>query len=228
MLDSIWLAVLSTEALLFTISIAFMLLAMAKERAEQRHKNAAMMDELTGVANRRGFFAECENLRKSRLAGARTAVLVMDLDHFKVINDRFGHALGDAVLRRFSKTVSAIVRPTDLFGRIGGEEFALVVRDVGRERAAQIAERIRSAFGQAAHDVDGKPVKATCSIGVSICDARSFDVVTILAEADEALYRAKNGGRNRVEFAAEHESTPGTDNVSSLVVPEPAGSRSAA
>lgn len=226
MLDSIWLAVLSTETLLFTISIAFMLLAMAKERAEQRHKAAAMLDELTGVANRRGFFAECEGLRKSKIAGAKTAVLLIDLDNFKMINDRFGHALGDSVLRRFSTTVSAIVRPTDLFGRIGGEEFALVIRDVGRERASAIAERIRTAFQQAAHDVEGNRVEATVSIGVAICDARSFDIVTLLSGADEALYRAKSGGRNRIEHAAEIQSEePPAGNVTPLVR---AGSRSAA
>jgi diguanylate cyclase (GGDEF)-like protein len=227
MLDSIWLAVLSAETLLFTISIAFMLLAMAKERAEQRHKAAAMNDELTGIANRRGFFIECENLRKSRVAGARTAVLLIDLDNFKTINDRFGHALGDAVLRRFGKTVSAIVRPSDLFGRIGGEEFALVVRDVGRERAAAVAERIRAAFAHAANEVDGKPVHATASIGIAICDSRSFDIVTLLAEADEALYRAKGAGRNRIEYASENERVqPATlDKIQTLV---PVGTRSAA
>jgi diguanylate cyclase (GGDEF)-like protein len=227
-LDSIWLAVLSTETLLFTISIAFMLLAMAKERAEQRHKAAAMNDELTGIANRRGFFGECENLRKSRVAGAKTAVLLIDLDNFKSINDRFGHALGDAVIRRFAKTVSAIVRPSDLFGRIGGEEFALVVRDVGRERAAAVAERIRAAFAQAANEVDGKPVHATASIGIAICESRSFDIVTLLAEADEALYRAKNAGRNRIEYASENEGgiQPATlDKIATMV---PAGTRSAA
>jgi diguanylate cyclase (GGDEF)-like protein len=229
MLDSIWLAILSTEALLFTISIAFMLLAMAKERAEQRHKSAAMLDELTGIANRRGFFGECENLRKSRLAGSQTAVLLIDLDNFKAINDRFGHALGDAVIRRFSKTISALIRPSDLFGRVGGEEFALVIRDVGRERAGAIAERMRTAFAGNATDVDGKPVHATVSIGIAICESRSFDIVTLLSEADEALYRAKNGGRNRVEYAAagvEDAAPPlAPDNVTPLVR---AGARTAA
>jgi len=130
------------------------------------------------------------------------------------------------VLRRFSKTVSAIVRPSDLFGRIGGEEFALVIRDVGRERASAIAERIRSAFQQAAHDVEGNTVEATVSIGVAICDARSFDIVTLLSAADEALYRAKTGGRNRIEHAAEVivEGAP-ADAGAPLVT---AGSRSAA
>jgi diguanylate cyclase (GGDEF)-like protein len=224
-LDSVWLTVLSTEALLFTIATAFLLLAMAKERAEQRHKNAAMLDEMTGVANRRGFFAECDNLRKSRLAGAQTAVMLIDLDNFKMINDRFGHALGDAVIRRFAQTVSALVRPADLFGRIGGEEFALVIRDVGRERAGVVAERIRSAFAQAALDVEGKPVRATASIGIAVCESRSFDVVTLLSEADEALYRAKNAGRNRIEHAGEIATAPPHDNLTAFA---PAGKLTAA
>ena len=228
MLDSIWLSVLSTEALLFTISIAFMLLAMAKERAEQRHKDAALLDELTGVTNRRGFFAECENLRKSRVAGVKTAVLLIDLDNFKTINDGFGHALGDSVIRRFAQTVSAIVRPSDLFGRIGGEEFALVVRDVGRERASAVADRIRSAFQQAAVDVDGKPVNATVSMGIAICESRSFDVVTLLAEADEALYRAKSAGRNRIEHAFEAEGNVQPASLEKFTDLAPAGNRSAA
>lgn len=225
---SIWLTAISTEALLFTISSAFLLLAMAKERAEQRHRTAAMIDELTGIANRRGFFAECEALRRSRLAGAQTAVMLIDLDNFKTINDRFGHALGDAVIRRFAKTVSALVRPTDLFGRIGGEEFALVVREVGRERAGAVAERIRSAFAQAALDVEGKPVRATASIGIAICESRAFDVGALLAEADEALYRAKNAGRNRIEHAGGTANAPPSDSLTNLTALAPAGNRTAA
>jgi diguanylate cyclase (GGDEF)-like protein len=225
-LDSIWLTVLSTEALLFTIATAFLLLAMAKERAEQRHKTAAMLDEMTGIANRRGFFAECDSLRRSRLAGAQTAVMLMDLDNFKAINDRWGHAVGDAVIRRFTQTVSALVRPSDLFGRIGGEEFALLIRDVGRERAGIVAERIRAAFAQAALDVEGKPVRATASIGVAVCQTRTFDVAALLSEADEALYRAKNAGRNRIEHAGDAAVT--SDEHDDIPALAPAGKRTAA
>jgi predicted signal transduction protein with EAL and GGDEF domain len=97
--DSVWLTVLSFEALLFTIAIAFIFLAMAKERTEYRHRTAAMVDPLTGIANRRSFLHEGNEVMKRHAARARpAAVLLIDLDHFKSINDRFGHAIGDRVL----------------------------------------------------------------------------------------------------------------------------------
>jgi predicted signal transduction protein with EAL and GGDEF domain len=109
--NSVWLTVLSFEALLFTIAIAFILLAMAKERTEFRHKTAAMVDSLTGIANRRAFLHEGTLLLMKR-QGAETkaaAVLLIDLDHFKSINDRFGHAIGDRVLQVFAETATAYV-----------------------------------------------------------------------------------------------------------------------
>jgi diguanylate cyclase (GGDEF)-like protein len=197
---SIWLTVISSEALLFTISVAFLLLAMAKERAEQQHKTAALFDPLTGVLNRRGFLAECERLVRSRLIGATpSAVLLLDLDHFKSINDRYGHAAGDAVLRQFAKTAGSMIRPTDLIGRFGGEEFVIVLANVGGERAMAVAERIRAAFTQESVVEDGQLIAATVSIGVAPCSLPKFDIASLLEQADRALYRAKDFGRNRVE-----------------------------
>lgn len=200
---SIWLTVISSEELLFTISIAFLLLAMAKERAEQQHKTAALIDQLTGISNRRGFLADCERLCRARLVGATpSAVLLLDLDHFKSINDRFGHAAGDAVLQKFAQSVTSMIRPTDLFGRLGGEEFAMVLVNVGGERAVAVAERIRLAFQQACAVTEGQFVQATVSIGVAPCTVPKFDIMALLSQADRALYRAKNLGRNRVECAS--------------------------
>lgn len=197
---SIWLTVISSEALLFTISIAFILLAMAKERAEQQHKAAAVVDQLTGVSNRRGFMADCELLAKGRTRASQpSAVLLMDLDNFKAINDTYGHAAGDTVLRNFAQGVHAMVRPTDLFGRLGGEEFAMVLVNVSSDRAAAIAERIRAAFERTVITVDSQLIAATVSIGVALCTTVKFDITTLLSEADQALYRAKNFGRNRIE-----------------------------
>ena len=111
MFGSVWLTVLSFEALLFTISIAFILLAMAKERTELRHRTAAMVDPLTGIANRRSFLQDAAQLAKRHSANPRpTAVLLIDLDHFKSINDRFGHALGDRVLEIFADAARQSVR----------------------------------------------------------------------------------------------------------------------
>ncbi|HLA20089.1 MAG TPA: GGDEF domain-containing protein [Pseudolabrys sp.] len=199
---SVWLTVLSFEALLFTISIAFILLAMAKERTELRHRTAAMVDPLTGIANRRAFLHDAAILAKHHSARPHpTAVLLIDLDHFKSINDRFGHALGDHVLELFTDTARQSIRSSDLFGRLGGEEFAVILYDTSRDKAVAAAERIRESFAQASQEVDGRPVCATVSIGLVHCQEVVLDVPELLAQADQALYLAKERGRNRVEVA---------------------------
>ena len=122
------MTVLSSEALLLTISIAFILLAMAKERTELRHRTAAMVDPLTGIANRRAFLQDASLLAKRHAANPRpAAVLLIDLDHFKSINDRFGHAVGDRVLEIFADAARKSMRGSDLVGRLGGEEFAAML-----------------------------------------------------------------------------------------------------
>ena len=200
---SVWLTVLSFEALLFTIAIAFILLAMAKERTEFRHKTAAMIDPLTGIANRRAFLSEGTAIVKRQSQEGRPgAVLLIDLDHFKSINDRFGHAIGDRVLQVFAESASSNIRKTDIIGRLGGEEFAAVLYDVDRERALIMAERIRSVFAAAAVEIDGRPVMATVSVGMVFNEDATFDVSDLLAQADQALYHAKERGRNRVEIAS--------------------------
>ncbi len=200
---SVWLTVLSFEALLFTISIAFILLAMAKERTELRHRTAAMVDPLTGIANRRSFLQDAAALAKRHNGSPRpTAVLLIDLDHFKSVNDRFGHAIGDRVLEIFADAARKSIRSTDLLGRLGGEEFAAILRDTGEEKAVAVAERLREGFAKAAQDVDGRPVCATVSIGVVHCEGPVLDVAELLAQADQALYFAKERGRNRVELAS--------------------------
>jgi diguanylate cyclase (GGDEF)-like protein len=200
---SVWLTAMSFEAVLFTIAIAFILLAMAKERTEFRHKTAAMVDPLTGIANRRAFLHEGAQAMKRQNVNARPgAVLLVDLDHFKSINDRFGHAIGDRVLQVFAECAKANIKNRDLIGRLGGEEFAALIHDTDRERALIMAERIRSAFAAAAAEVDGRPVMATVSIGMVCNDDSTFDVPALLAQADQALYHAKERGRNRVEIAS--------------------------
>jgi diguanylate cyclase (GGDEF)-like protein len=201
--ESVWLTVLSFEALLFTIAIAFILLAMAKERAEYRHKTAALVDPLTGISNRRAFLEDGEAyLRRQAVDPRPTAVMLLDLDHFKSINDRFGHAVGDRVLEIFAEVSSGCLRRIDLFGRLGGEEFAALLRDTTRERALAVAEQIRVAFADATRDVDGRPVAASVSIGIVISQDAVLDLSALLAQADHALYRAKDGGRNRCEIAS--------------------------
>ena len=201
--DSAWLTVLSFEALLFTIAIAFILLAMAKERTELRHKTAALVDPLTGIANRRAFLEEAAILTRRQGSDRRpTAVLLADLDHFKSINDRFGHAVGDHVLKVFTASAGAKLGPFDLIGRLGGEEFAVVLYDAGRDKGLAVAERMRLSFAEAGAVVDGRPVGATVSMGMVVSEQGLVDIATLLAQADEALYCAKERGRNRVEVAS--------------------------
>ena len=162
-----WLELLSLEALLFTISIAFILLAMAKERTEYRHRTAARTDALTGIANRRGFLEQTAvSQARGHATCSPTAVLLFDLDHFKSINDRFGHAIGDRALQIFADTAQAHIGDAGLVGRWGGDEFVAVLYDTAREHAATLAERIQLAFEKAAADIDGRPVEATVSTGM--------------------------------------------------------------
>jgi diguanylate cyclase (GGDEF)-like protein len=201
--ESVWMTVLSFEALLFTISIAFILLAMAKERTEHRHKTAALIDPLTGIANRRAFLQDGEAQLKKQVSDPHPmAVMLLDLDNFKSINDRFGHAIGDRVLMRFAEVAGNCMRRADLFGRLGGEEFAAMLIDATRDRALAVAEQIRSSFADATYDVDGRPVVATVSIGIVISYDAVLDISALLAQADHALYRAKDNGRNRIEVAS--------------------------
>src|SRR3954447_23036092 len=201
--DSVWLTVLSFEALLFTIAIAFILLAMAKERTELRHKTAALVDPLTGIANRRAFMEDAAALNKRQSSEPRpAAVILADLDHFKSINDRFGHAVGDQVLQVFAAAATAKLGPYDLIGRLGGEEFAMVIYDAGRDKGLATAEAIRAGFAAAANEVEEHAVAATLSIGLVFNEEAVLDVPELLAQADQALYYAKEHGRNRIEIAS--------------------------
>jgi diguanylate cyclase (GGDEF)-like protein len=200
---SVWLTVLSFEALLFTISIAFILLAMAKERTELRHRTAAMIDPLTGISNRRAFLQGAGQIAKRHMGHPKpTAVLLVDLDHFKSINDRFGHATGDRVLEIFAETARQSIRTTDLVGRLGGEEFAVLLPDLARDKALFVAEKLRASFEEASQQVDGEMIGCTVSIGIAFTDGPVLEIPGMLAQADQALYFAKERGRNRVEVAS--------------------------
>jgi diguanylate cyclase (GGDEF)-like protein len=199
-----WLELLSLEGLLFTISIAFILLAMAKERTEYRHRTAARTDPLTGIANRRGFLEQTAVSRRSATGDLPTAVMLFDLDHFKPINDQYGHAVGDHTLQMFAETAKAHVGEAGLVGRWGGDEFVAVLYNTTREIAATVAERIQLAFEKAGADIDGRLVNATVSTGLAFSTHGPFELPAMLLQADQALYRAKKDGRNRIAiFTAE-------------------------
>jgi diguanylate cyclase (GGDEF)-like protein len=198
-------AAMAFGSILYTITFAFLLLAMTKERGELRHKQASLIDSLTGLANRRAFINDAD----AAIAGLATrgeplAVLLADLDHFKKINDRFGHATGDQVLNIFAATLRRSIGPNDLVGRLGGEEFGILLAASNEAAARATAERIRSAFAQAATELDGRAVGATVSIGLAASPPGAHDLPGLLTRADGALYQAKECGRNRVVVCADH------------------------
>jgi len=197
-----WIAVFAIEILLYVVGTAFIVLILAKDRTVHTYKVAAATDTLTGLLNRRGFFdAAASLMARNRRSRAPVSVLAFDLDHFKSINDRYGHAVGDAVLQLFAKVVGQTMRASDVIGRLGGEEFvALLPGTLGD--AARAAERVRSAFAAAYIVRNGQHIAATVSIGVA-SGAPSTAIDHLIAGADAALYRAKTNGRDRVETAAE-------------------------
>lgn len=159
----------------------------------------AMVDPLTGVANRRYFYQraaieiDAAHRRRSRLA-----CLMLDIDFFKAVNDGHGHAAGDQVLKRVADIVSAGIRPYDLLGRLGGEEFAVLLPDADLATAGMIAERLRNAIFASPAQIDGVVLPVTVSIGVSLLAPEDAAIDPLLDRADRALYEAKNAGRNKV------------------------------
>jgi diguanylate cyclase (GGDEF)-like protein len=197
-----WFGVIGLESLLYMIATAFVLLAMAKERTELEHKVAATTDALTGIPNRRAFFdSAARHLQQRSRAPQPVAALLFDLDRFKSINDRYGHAVGDRVLRTFTDIAVLELRSTDLVGRLGGEEFGALLFGAEAGGAIATAERIRQRFAASfANAKQGHAV--TVSVGVSALPAEEIaDIDTLISRADEALYVAKARGRNRVEAA---------------------------
>jgi diguanylate cyclase (GGDEF)-like protein len=167
--------------------------AAAIRAAESR----AMIDELTGLPNRRGLE------RAMAQGGERPAALLMvDADHFKRLNDSFGHAAGDAALRHMAQIFLRTLREGDLATRIGGEEFALWLDGARGPTAHDVAERVRRATQESTLHWAGAEVKLTCSIGVACFPEPIRQIASLGPAADAALYRAKEGGRNRVEVAA--------------------------
>jgi diguanylate cyclase (GGDEF)-like protein len=191
------------ETVFVSICAAYLFGSLAKDRIAGLYQLASLVDPLTGVANRRGFFQAGERLMtRSRFSRRPTALLMFDIDRFKRVNDTFGHHAGDEVLTAFCQLATLLLRPADLFGRIGGEEFASLLPDTEREEALSLAERLRAAFEATSHTVGVRTIAATVSIGVATSDDASSDLGTLLDAADQALYRAKALGRNRVELSA--------------------------
>lgn len=176
----------------------------AKRRAEQRAREATLLastDELTGIANRRAFMGQLER----EIAGAAEfgwplAVAMFDVDYFKRVNDRYGHAVGDRVLQLIAARAASVVRGGDLVGRLGGEEFGILMPGATLDEAAQVAERLREAM-EIVSELDDALPGVTISIGIAARETHGT-AAQLLAAADAALYAAKDEGRNRVRIAA--------------------------
>jgi diguanylate cyclase (GGDEF)-like protein len=200
--NSIWVTVFSIELVLYAVGTVFVIFMLVSERTVTAHKTAASMDPLTGMFNRRGFAeATSRVIEREANAGRPVTVLIFDIDHFKSINDRFGHPAGDEILKLFAAIVVNTLRITDLSGRVGGEEFAALL-PCSLEEGITAAERVREAFADSGIVVEEGPVDTTVSIGVAGGPAGT-ELEVLLAAADTALYQAKRGGRNRVEAAEE-------------------------
>ncbi|UMY18226.1 GGDEF domain-containing protein [Methylobacterium organophilum] len=198
-MESPWFAVLCFGGTLFTVAIAFVFMALTKERAEHEQRLAAETDPLTGVPNRRAFVVRAEKLLAAR--DRPCVLLLFDLDHFKAINDTYGHAVGDGVLAGFCHAIQALLPAGAAFGRMGGEEFACVVPDMATEPAMRLADRFRAVL--AAIDVPAyRDLRIQTSIGLATARAgeqAAFEAM--LRAADDALYSAKRAGRDRVVAA---------------------------
>jgi diguanylate cyclase (GGDEF)-like protein len=196
------------ETAFVSISAAYLFGSLAKDQIAARYRRASLTDFLTQVPNRRSFLETAERLlTRTRFARGPVALLLFDLDGFKNINDRYGHQAGDDVLIAFCRLSTAMLRPADLFGRIGGEEFASLLPDTGEQDALALAERLRAAFQAMSHTVGALTLRTTVSIGIAVSDDANADLTILLNEADRALYRAKELGRNRVEISGRpHEA----------------------
>ncbi|MBU1215641.1 MAG: GGDEF domain-containing protein [Gammaproteobacteria bacterium] len=176
------------------------LISSHNQRAQYEHQ--ATVDALTGVHNRRWMSdAFPRVLHRCALNKQHSAVMVLDIDHFKNVNDSYGHLVGDAALKSLAYIMQHNLRPHDLLVRYGGEEFAILLPDTGLKEARSIAERLRQMVAANELVSNGVAFKITVSSGIASIDDED-DLESSFAQADEALYRAKESGRNRVEIAA--------------------------
>jgi diguanylate cyclase (GGDEF)-like protein/PAS domain S-box-containing protein len=172
-----------------------------RQAQERELRRLATTDHLTGLANRRHFLGQVDlELERFKRYARPAALLMMDLDHFKQVNDTYGHATGDRALQHFATVAQAVLRRTDLLSRLGGEEFAALLPDADPEGAGHLAERLRGALADAPIPLETGNIALTVSIGVALFSPADLETSAILGRADRALYRAKDRGRNRVEM----------------------------
>jgi diguanylate cyclase (GGDEF)-like protein len=178
-----------------------MLKAVVAERTAELTRQAST-DSMTGIANRRHFMERGnDEIERARRYHLPLTLLLLDIDHFKQINDRFGHPAGDKLLQVIAQACQSNARNVDLPGRLGGEEFALLMPETSAIAARLAAERLRRAITAIPPALSGIPHQVTASFGIAALNSHDTSMDGLMSRADAALYRAKNGGRNRVEAA---------------------------
>jgi len=201
--NAAWLTVFTLETIIYAVGTAFIVMLMVKDHHVHVYRTAACPDHLTGLLSRRAVMENAPALcAQQAKRGEPVAMLMFDLDHFKSINDRFGHAVGDEVLRLFGRIVRSNTRADDIIARFGGEEFVAIVPG-GLESASKIAERVRAGFEASAVTVANRAIGATVSIGAAISYEPVPALDSLIGRADAALYRAKYVARNRLHVAEE-------------------------
>lgn len=180
------------------LSLAIVLLARRASAISRRQAELATLDSLTGIYNRRTILDTADRLERSPEHSGRLSILMVDVDHFKSINDNFGHAVGDEVLCRITQVLRTQIRSTDFVGRYGGEEFLVLMPDTGPEGALKVAEKLRASIESDIRE----PQPVTISIGVATTLEGDASLDRTLSRADTALYAAKTAGRNRVRLAS--------------------------
>nr|WP_251068148.1 diguanylate cyclase [Marinobacter sp. C7] len=168
--------------------------------ANQRLQSLALTDELTGIPNRRHMKNLGEDeVKRSERSQRPFAVILLDIDHFKQVNDRYGHAVGDQSLQAFAQAIGSSIRSVDCFGRWGGEEFMIIVPDSDQVDLTRLSEKLLDCIRAVAVSFEDQRITLTASVGISEWHGTSFD--RLVSEADNALYRAKAKGRNRAELS---------------------------
>ena len=194
-------------ALLLVVLISIVFWLARLKRSQVRFKKLSFHDGLTGIFNHQHFVGEADRaLRVLEKRRGVACLISIDLDHFKQVNDTHGHAVGDAVLRHTVAICRQQLRPTDLFGRLGGEEFGILMLDCSCDQGMVIADRIRMAIETTPVNEDGSVVCFSASVGLACSDTSAYGLPRLFREADAALYRAKRSGRNRVIAGSDNGS----------------------
>jgi diguanylate cyclase (GGDEF)-like protein len=190
--------ILFFELLVFIFAITLGYIFLISARLVERLRQQAEIDHLTEIFNTRALSKLAgKALSMARRKDTILSILLIDIDHFKGINDSYGHAAGDRVLRDFAKTLSKNIRPCDVVGRMGGEEFTILLPDTDKSEAYNVAERLRVIVEKSEFRHKSAQIQFTISVGITSSDGKEKDFDLIMREADTALYQAKREGRNK-------------------------------